>query len=201
RGKRGGGVLAVGLGDSGVDELARPRSVAVDREREPAAAAGALGVVVKLPSVPRAVVAQRGGAELAGDGGRDKRPAVLVLSGDEPDHQPRPLALAVEVHAQRADRTAAPARLLGPEEAEEDAAAAGGLRESERPRRAEPVVERLGADLLGVVRRLRRPRDPAAEFALRLCGEAGRTEAEVLHDSRDLLGHDAVVEPLPAGVL
>src|SRR5262249_32930902 len=86
-------------------------------------------------------------------------------------------------------------------EAEEDAAAGGGLGDGERARRAELVVEGHGADLVGVVRRLRRPRDPTSQLARRLAGEVRLAVAEVLRHCRDALGHDAVVVPFPAGVL
>src|SRR5439155_25436348 len=125
-----------------------------------------LGIVVEGPPVARSVVADRRGAELAGDERSDERAAALVLAGDEPHGQPRAAAFAVHVQAQGAGGAPAPAGLLGPEEAEEDAAASGGLRQGEGARRAELVIERHGADLVGVEGRLRSPRDQPAELAL-----------------------------------
>src|SRR5262249_33671795 len=164
-------------------------------------AAGTLGVVVEGPQVARAVVRDRGGAELAGDERRDERAAALVPARDEPHGQPGAAALAVHVQAQRAGGASAARGLLCPEEAEEDAAARGGLGQRERPRRAELIVERHGADLVGVVRRLRRPRDLPPELARRLAGEIRFAVAEVLRHRRGALRHDAVVVTFPAGVL
>src|SRR5262249_57320642 len=83
----------------------------------------------------------------------------LVPARDEPHGQPGAAAFAVQVQAQRTGGASAAAGLLGPEKAEEDAAAGGGPGQCEGPRRAELLVERHGADLVGVVRRLRRPGD------------------------------------------
>src|SRR5262249_19239817 len=151
--------------------------------------------------VAGAIVLDRGGAELARDERRDERAAALVLAGDEPHGQPGAAALAVHVHAQRAGGSATAGGLLGPEEAEEDAATGVGLRQREGARGAELVVEREGADLVGVVGWFRRPRDQTPEFALLLAGDVRLAEAEVLGDGRELLRHDVVVVPLPAGVL
>ena len=160
-GEPAAGLRLVALGDVGVRELARLRRVAVESERELTAAARALGVIVERPLVARAVVADGGGTKLAGEERRDERAAALVPARDEPHGQAGAVALAIQVQAQRAGGAPAAAGLLGPEEAEEDAAAGGGFRQGERPRRAELVIERQRADLVGVVRRLRGPRDPA----------------------------------------
>src|SRR5205814_1446352 len=110
-------------------------------------------------------------------------------------------ALAVHVHAERPGGAPAPAGLLGAEEAEEDAAARVGPGDGECARGAELVVERDGADLVGVEGRFRGPLDVAAEFALRVPGVVRGAVAEVLGDGRELRRHDVVVVPLPAGIL
>ena len=195
------GLFLVVLGNIGLGELARLRSVAVDGELELTAAAGALGVVVECPPIACAVVANWRGAELAGDERRDERAAALVAARNEPHGQTSAAALAVHVHAQRPGGAAARAGLLGLEKAEEDAAAGGGLCQREGPGRAEFSIERHGADFVGIVRRLRCPRDLSPQLARRFAGEIRFAVAEVLRHRRDALRHDAVVVALPAGIL
>src|SRR5204863_9705125 len=116
------------------------------------------------------------------------------------DCEPRPAPLAIEVHAQRVHRPPAGVLLPGVEPAEEEAGAGRGGRERERARRGELVLERLPGELVGVVRGPRGARYLPTDLALPLAREVGGAVAEVLRDGRPLLRHDAVVEPLPAGV-
>ena len=199
-GEAAAGLLLMALGDVGLRELAWLRGLAAEGELELTAAAGALGVIVEGPLVAGAAANGRG-TKLAGEERRDERAAALVLARDEPHGQASAAALAVQVHTQRTDGPSARTGLLGPEKAEEDAAAGVGLRQGEGPRRAELVVERHGADFIGVIRRLRRPHDAAAHLALLLAGEVRLAVAEILHDRRHALRNDAVVVALPAGIL
>src|SRR5262249_23560373 len=153
------GLLLVALGDVGPGVFARFGSVAAERELKPAAAAGPLGIIVEGPQIARAVVADRGGTKLAGNERRDERPATLVGARDEPNGQASAAAFAVDVQAQRPGGASSSAGLIGTEEAEEDAAAGRALGQRQGPRRMEFVVERHGADRVGVVRRLGRSRD------------------------------------------
>src|SRR5439155_26019645 len=126
---------------------------------------------VELPGVARAVVADGRRAEFSGDEGRDERPAALILSCDQSYGESGAAAFAVHVEPERPDRPAARAGLVRIEEAEEHPRPPGRLRECERARGAELVVEGPGADLVGVERGLGRPRDRPTHFARRLPGK------------------------------
>src|SRR5581483_9344496 len=115
--------------------------VACEREAETAPAVGPLRVVVERPGVTRAVVMQRRWTELARDERRDERAARLVHASNQPHGQPLASTFAVHIHTERTDRPTASARLLGAEEAEEDAAAGRRLGDGERAAGAELVVE------------------------------------------------------------
>src|SRR5207244_13085114 len=88
-------------------------------ECELTAAAGALGVIVECPLVARAVVAERGGAKLAGDERRDERAAALVAARDEGAGNRAAAGSRVRAVARGAGGAPAPAGWSAGEEPEE----------------------------------------------------------------------------------
>src|SRR5438067_1895584 len=181
-GKAAASFLPVVLGQIAGFQLCRFVRVAVQCERELAATASALRIVVEGPSVARAVIADRCGAKLPGYEGRDKRSAALVLAGNQSHGQPGTVLLAIEVQAEGANWASARARLRGPEKAKEDATAAAAPGQREGAGRAELILQRFTTDIIGIVSRLCGAADQSAHFAGGAAREMCLAVAEILRD-------------------
>src|SRR5207249_529335 len=81
-------------------EILELSGIAVQGESDLPFSAGGLRVVVELPGVARAIVADRRGAKLPGDERRHESAAALVLSGDKTNRQAGTGAFAVEIHSE-----------------------------------------------------------------------------------------------------
>ena len=184
-------------GDRAVDRVFRV--VPGERVGELPVAARAVRVVVEFPFVAH-TFAQRCGAKFTGNEMRHELAAALVFRRDEPHREAGAGALGVEVHGQRIGRSRR-LWLLIVEEAEAHAARACGLCEGECAGRGEPILERARRQLDRVKSQPARARHASADFARLAAGKVCfRRIAEILRDGARLLGDDAIVHALPAGI-
>ncbi len=196
-GKAPTSLLPVAFGEPVALQFSGLVGVALQRERELAAPASALRIVIQFPMIARAVVADRGGTKLAGNERRDESAATRVLARNQAHRQPRAGLLTIHVQTKRPDGPSARAGLFGPEKSEEHASAGTALRQRESARGAQFIIQRPRADLVRIKGRLGGAPDLSAHFSRGFACEMASAVAKILSDGRILFRHNTVIERLP----